>query len=273
MTTSEATLDQPRSRRVLPLQGGRNFRDLGGYSTADGRRLRWGRVYRSGVMSYFTPEDRAYLDSLGIRTVCDFRTAQERKREPTSWNKVPEQCLTWEYNHRDVSLRGYLHPTEPLTEAIARGCMALLYRKLPSTLATVYADFLGKLSAGDVPLVFHCSAGKDRTGFAAALLLLTLGVPREQVYADFTLTNDVVDLERELFEHPRGSVGLGEDRNYLMTCSRESRAPLLKAFPEYLDAAFETVEQDHGSVENYVRTRLGIDAAALKRMQAHLLEE
>ncbi|MET0987299.1 MAG: tyrosine-protein phosphatase [Steroidobacteraceae bacterium] len=273
MTISDSALDQARSKRVLPLQGGRNFRDLGGYITADGRRLRWGRVYRSGVMAYFTPEDRTHLDTLGIRTVCDFRTPQERKREPTSWNKVPEQCLTWEYDHRAVSLRGYLDHSAPLTEEIARGCMALLYRKLPSTLAQVYTDFLVKLSAGELPLVFHCSAGKDRTGFAAALLLTTLGVPREQIYADFTLTNDVVDLERELFEHPRSSVGLGEDRNYLMKCSREARSPLLKAFPEYLDAAFETVEQDHGSVESYVRNRLGIDATAVKRMQAHLLEE
>lgn len=272
MTNSTTAQDPLRSKRLLPLSGGRNFRDLGGYTTTDGRRLRWGRVYRSGVMSYWTPEDRAHLDTLGIQTVCDFRTAEERQREPTRWNTTPRQCLHWQYNHRDVNLRGYLSTNETLTEEKARAAMVMLYRRLPTTLEKVYADFLGKLAAGEAPLVFHCSAGKDRTGFGAALLLTTLGVPLEQVMADFVWTNEVVDLERELFEHPRTSVGLGEDRTYLMQSTREARAPLLKAYPEYLDAAFETVQQTHGTMEKYVSNGLGIDADAVRRLQSHLLE-
>src|SRR5690606_38523055 len=134
MTSCTTAQDIPRSKRVLPLSGGRNFRDIGGYTTRDGRLVRWGRVYRSGVMSYFTPEDLAHLDTLGIHTVCDFRTAAERRREPTRWNTTPPQCLNWEYDHRDVSLRHYMSTSEPLTEQLARNCMVSLYRKLPTTL-------------------------------------------------------------------------------------------------------------------------------------------
>src|SRR5512145_712402 len=91
--------------RLLPLEGGRNFRDLGGYATRDGRRVRWGRVYRSGVMSYLTDADRTRLDALGLRTLCDFRAPGERKREPTNWWSPDVQLLHWDYDFRNVSLR------------------------------------------------------------------------------------------------------------------------------------------------------------------------
>src|SRR5277367_3290667 len=94
--------------RMIPLQGGRNFRDLGGYTTTDGRRIRWGRVFRSGVMSYLTERDHDRLRPLGIRTVCDFRSPREREREPIRWGSDPVNVLHWDYDPREVSLRAFI---------------------------------------------------------------------------------------------------------------------------------------------------------------------
>src|SRR5277367_5117220 len=98
--------------RMIPLQGGRNFRDLGGYTTVDGRRIRWGRVFRSGAISYLTDRDHEYLKPLGIRTVCDLRSPRERQREPIRWGSDQPDILEWDYDGRSVSLRAYLTGTE-----------------------------------------------------------------------------------------------------------------------------------------------------------------
>jgi protein-tyrosine phosphatase len=258
-------------QRVLPLQGGRNFRDLGGYTTADGRRVRWGRVFRSGVMSYLTDEDHTYLEPMGIRTVCDFRTLRERQREPIRWGPGRVEILEWDYDARNVSLRAYLTDGE-FSADVARATMSALYRKIPIIFKTQYSALFDQLASGDLPLVFNCSAGKDRTGLAAALLLLSLGVSRDQVMADYVLTDSAVDLEKELFAHSRGSVGLGDDHSYLQKVAHEARMPLLRALPEYLDAAFDQLQTDHGSVADFVRDVLGVGEDKLERIRARVLE-
>jgi protein-tyrosine phosphatase len=258
--------------RVVPLAGGRKFRDLGGYETLDGRRLRWGRVYRSGVLTYLTDRDAATIQRLGIRVVCDLRTRRERDREPTRWPIDDSTHLNWDYDPRHTSLRGYLTTTEPLSPDVVRNSMLNLYRNLPRLFAVPYADLFRQLGAGGTPLVFHCSAGKDRTGLAAALILHSLGVPRETILADYELTNSVVDLETELFQHPRSSIGIGEDYSHLTRTDAATRAPLLHALPEYLDAALAQVEQDHGSLDAYLHSQLGVTAEVRQRLQQQLLE-
>jgi protein-tyrosine phosphatase len=258
-------------QRVLSLQGGRNFRDLGGYATADGRRIRWGRVFRSGVMSYLTDHDHDYLKPLGIRTVCDFRTLRERQREPIRWGSDRVDILEWDYDARNVSLRAYLTDA-PFSPDAARATMKALYRKIPVIFKTQYAALFDRLASGELPLVFNCSAGKDRTGLAAALFLLSLGVSRDQVMADYVLTDSVVDLEKELFARSRGSVALGDDHSYLRNVGHEARSPLLKALPEYLDAAFEQLDTDHGSVPDFLRNVLGVGDDKLELIRARLLE-
>jgi protein-tyrosine phosphatase len=258
-------------QRVIPLQGGRNFRDLGGYATAEGRRVRWGQVFRSGVMSYLTDRDHETLRPIGIRTVCDFRTLRERQREPLRWGSASVDVLNWDYDARHVSLRGYLSDTAFSPET-ARNTMLTLYRKIPQVFRTQYAALFDQLSSGSLPLVFNCSAGKDRTGLAAALLLAGLGVPRDQIMADYVLTDAVVDLEKELFAHSQSSAGIGDDRSYLERVSVEARMPLLKALPEYLDAAFEQLEADHGSAADFLREALGVGEEKLERIRARLLE-
>jgi protein-tyrosine phosphatase len=258
-------------QRIIDLEGGRNFRDLGGYAAADGRRIRWCRVFRSGVMSYLTDRDHLQLVPLGIRTVCDFRSPREREREPIRWGAAPVQVLHWDYDPREVSLRAFMTGQEISPEA-SRSTMTALYRKLPKLFKIQYAALFERLAAGELPLAFNCAAGKDRTGLAAALVLTALGVAREDVMADYVLTDTAVDLEKELFAHSTSSVGLGDDHSYLHQVSPEARRPLLRALPEYLEAAFEQIEADHGSTARYLENELDVDAPRLERLRTRLLE-
>ena len=258
-------------QRIIDLEGGRNFRDLGGYAAADGRRIRWGRVFRSGVMSYLTDRAHLQLRPLGIRTVCDFRSPREREREPIRWGPAPVEVLHWDYDSRAVSLRAFMTAKE-ISPEVSRSTMAALYRKMPLLFKTQYTALFERLATGEMPLVFNCAAGKDRTGLAAALLLTALGVSREDIIADYVLTDTAVDLEKELFAHATGSVGLGDDHSYLHHVSREAREPLLRALPEYLDAAFGQIAADYGSAARYLEQELGVDASQLERLRARLLE-
>jgi protein-tyrosine phosphatase len=258
--------------RQLPLQGGRNFRDLGGYQTTDGRRTRWGRLYRSGVMHRLTDEDCTQLSSLGIRVICDLRTPGERHREPTRLPTQAIEVMEWDYDHRHISFRAQLSGQEVLSPEVVRGCMLKIYRSLPQLLAEQFGGLLQRVAADDTPLVFHCSAGKDRTGIASALILSTLGVPRDQIFADYILTNSAMDLEAEHFTRGAGQIGIGDEYSMLHRTTPEIRAPLLRAFPEYLDAAFTQIESDHGSVANYLAERLGVSDELQQRMRVTLLE-
>jgi protein-tyrosine phosphatase len=260
-----------RMQRLLPLQGGRNFRDLGGYATIDGRRLKWRRLFRSGVMTYLTAEDQAYLDGLSVRMICDLRTAAERLREPTHWGEGRINRLLWDYDRRRVSLRGLIEGSG-FSAPQARNAMLKLYRMIPQGFAEQYAAVFANLAASALPLVFNCSAGKDRTGVLAALILTSLGVPRDQVLADYTLTDTAIDLERELFEHPDGSIGLGDEYTFLMTVSSSERRPLFISSPDYLQSAFDQIDADHGSIDNYLHTTLRVTPAAQSKIRETLLE-
>lgn len=264
-------------QRLIALEGGRNFRDLGGYVTGEGRRVRWERLYRSGVMSYLTAGDHAALRSRGIRFLCDFRTRREREREVVDWDGDGRVRLEWDYDPRTVSVRALLADAGVSTESglsrpIARAAMLELYRRLPTRLAEPYAALFERLAAGDLPLIFGCAAGKDRTGVAAALVLTCLGVPWDVIVGDFTLTNQIVDLEQVLFQDPRRSVGLEDERGQLARLSRDARAPFLEAAPEYLAAAFDQIRLEHGSIDEFLRAHLGVDTAKSTRIREQLLE-
>jgi len=258
-------------QRLLLTGGGRNFRDIGGYPTLDGRSVRWRRVFRSGVLTYLTPEDRAQLEELGIRASCDFRDDEERAREPTPWPRAGVRQLTWSHVRGALGMRRLLADRK-LDADFARSTMLAFYGRLPYRFVTQYSDMLHLLAQGATPLVINCAAGKVRTGMAAALILASLGVPRETVLEDYALTDRAVDLEKELFAHPRTSVGFGADRELIAGVSPEARAPLLEARPEYLLAAFDAIESRDGSLETYFRDTLGLDEQQQATLRSHLLE-
>jgi protein-tyrosine phosphatase len=254
------------ARRIIALEGGRNFRDLGGYRSEDGRSVKWRQIFRSGSMAGVTPADQEQLAKLSIRTICDLRTIHERESDPCSWHRATN-ITYWarDYVEGFGELRRLM--ASPLsTREDARTAMIEGYRRLPFQQAPAYKELFKRLAAGEVPLAFNCSAGKDRAGTAAALLLTALGVPRETVLEDYLLTDRIADFKGLFMERAQ------QRKSSLATQSQEIIAAVLGTDVDYLNAALDAVEQQHGSVAGYVHEVLGVDDKALSEMQLLLLE-
>ena len=242
---------------VVPLQGGSNFRDLGGYRAEDGRQVRRGAVFRSVHLGGLTDTDRTALGKLGVRTVVDLRGVSEAAETPHRIEGTGARIVG-----------AHIEPGvgEKIRGAVADGSanphlmMQFLtdhYRDYPRRCAPGFATLFATLSDSQHrPLVFHCTAGKDRTGFASALLLTLLGVPWETVMEDYLRTNDLWI----------GHVGRYPELDI------DTRAAIVEARTPYLEAAFEVVAKDFGGPEQFADKALGLDSAARERMKADLLE-
>jgi protein-tyrosine phosphatase len=255
--------------RLVSFPGARNLRDLGGYATVDGRRVKWRRVFRSGTLGPFAASDRARFASLGIRTLCDLRTSTEREREPFAWDGPA--YLSWDYDTVHEWRKALAGERTP---ASARAVMLAVYENLPYRFADRFATVFGMLARDETPLLFNCSAGKDRTGITAAMILLSLGVPRDIVIEDYALSDKVIDLEQEVVR-PRLESGETMAGGFaeIAALTPELRAPLLASDPAYLDHALSIIEQQHGSVSAFLEKQAGIDSATVAAMRNHLLEE
>ena len=251
-------------RRVPPLQGGRNFRDLGGYAAADGRRVKWGVIFRSGSLAGLTQADWDTLTARRVRAVCDLRTTREREAEPFAWKDAGLEYFARDYATSFGELRKVL-ATNLATEAAARAAMVSGYRELPFEQSQAYGQIFLHLRRNDVPLIFNCSAGKDRAGTAAALVLGALGVKRDAIIEDFVLTNQVLDLRKAL----TSSVG---DASLMSGRPTAVVTAILDADAQYIEAALDSVEEKHGSIEGYLRDVLSVDDRDLVSIRGNLLE-
>lgn len=246
----------PTPSRVLPLQGATNFRDLGGYATRDGRRLRWRRVFRSDHLGGLTAADRETLAALGLARALDFRGTAERAAEPYDLPGLAQHSLAIEPSvaQRMDALTG---SGLELTPERMAGLMEDLYRRLVDDDAQRFAELFEHLRSSEAPLVFHCTAGKDRTGVAAALLLLALGVPQDVVMQDYLLTNEV-------YRRP--------PLRHATQVPEAALAVMWSVRPAFLNVALQTIEQRHGGIERFLTQRLGLDAAARETLAARYLE-
>jgi protein-tyrosine phosphatase len=253
-----------KSLRIPPLAGALNFRDMGGYPTAAGGSTRWRRLYRSGTAHALTDADLAWLTGRGIRFAYDLRSDSERQHQPNRLQDIAH--LRYRFVHHD-QIAGDIGRS--LRAAGARGedmrrQMREFYRQLPYAFKDSYRALLTHLADGDLPLVFNCSAGKDRTGVAAALILSLLEVPPAVILEDYLLTEQCFEQSCELFA--------GKYRSFLEGVPRDVWEPLLKADADYLRATLEQLEGAHGSVVNYVRSELGLSHAVIARIRSNLIE-
>ena len=248
--------------RILPVECGFNFRDFGGYATEDGGHVRHGMLYRSGVMAYVEEAGRTRLASLGIAAICDLRSSRERERRPTRWHE-PLSIELWSRDYGDTAA--------DLIRAVETGIpsagnmrerMMRLYEGIAYEHAPSYRALFALLAAGKVPLVVNCSAGKDRTGTAVALVLSALGVSRETILTDYLLTS------RADFDF---LLSRTRDRGYT-EMPAEAIRPLFAADPEYLDTMFESLERRSGSLSAYLETELGIGPAERGTLRERLVE-
>ncbi len=240
---------------VVPLSGTSNFRDLGGYTTTDGKRVKRGMVFRSAALGGLTAADQSAVAALGLRTICDLRGRRELEGAPT---RVPGVALVPLPIEPTVgaSLRDLLHTKEATGEAL-QSVLEQAYRAYALTYTMQYRALLDRILEGGTPLLFHCTAGKDRTGFGAAMLLTALGVPWEQVVADFEATNQL--WRRDTL--PGAGLPL------------EIRESLLRADPALLEAAFDAVRSEYGAVDRYLEHAIGLGRERLAQLRAVLLED
>jgi protein-tyrosine phosphatase len=261
-----ATASAPH-QRLLPLQGGRNFRDLGGYPAANGRTVKWGLLFRSGSMHGLTPADYAYLEKRGIRIVCDFRSTQERKAEPSAWPKAAApRVLADDYSLDGVGMMPNLRAPD-LTPEKARASIAAMYPRMLDVFHDQYRRMFAELLAGHAPLAFNCSAGKDRTGVAAALILTALGVPRATVVQDYALTNRYLDTRQ--LTSPASKATANEAWAKLPPAVLK---PLMAADPAYIDSVLDKIDRHPGGVEGFYRNEMGMGPQQIAKLRSLYLE-
>lgn len=241
--------------RSLPLAGASNFRDLGGYAGHDGRALKWRTLFRADHLAALTPADRAQIAALGITRSADFRGEAERRALSYVLPGVAQHTLTIEPTvvQRAIELQRSGHT---LNAAQAVGLMQDTYRGFVNDNAPRFAQLFELLLDSNAPLVFHCTAGKDRTGFAAALILLALGVPRPVVMQDYLLTNT-------LYRPPAGIAS---------AAPQEVLDVIWRVQEDFLEAALHGVEVEHGGIAPYLERVLGVNAAAQKKLAALYLQ-
>ena len=256
--------------RLIQLEGGVNFRDIGGYRAAH-RTVRWGKVFRTGVLCYFTAADHKAVDQLNIRAICDLRRAEERHREPTQWTHSSAEGLSWEDGVSMPTIRA-ISATRPATGAGMRDSMVELYRALPTWMGPRIRGFFDCITTGRVPVVVHCAAGKDRTGIAIAVLLAALGVDRDTIIEDYLLTNAVGNFERFIEARKDSHLGLADAHQPLLTMSQDMREALFRADPDYLDAALVQIDLEYGDMENYLASCLSLDDRTIAQVRDILLE-
>nr|WP_256869106.1 tyrosine-protein phosphatase [Sphingobium lactosutens] len=240
-----------------------NLRDFGGYPTADGRTVRRGMLYRSGTMALLTPEDSAQLQTLGIRAICDFRRPGERKAEPTSWHDATVDYYCRDYSGATGVLVDMVRE-ERTTAADMRAAMLNVYHEIATDHAEAYRAMFRQMLAGHLPILINCSAGKDRTGAGAAMVLAALGVSREVIVDDYLLTNSHADWTWRLAQ--------GESHlSRLQKARADVLEPLLIADAAYLEALFAHFDGMHGGVDGYLRDVLGVDAPERAALREALL--
>ncbi|MFE9675239.1 tyrosine-protein phosphatase [Streptomyces sp. NPDC006259] len=254
------------------LAGVRNFRDVGGLPTVDGRRVRHGVLFRSGHLAHATAEDAAFLSSLGLHTVFDFRNAADQKLEgpdvelPGVRNvNLPLSDPADGSEFWKMVRDGHIDQLrEILGDGKAAGRMIASYRSIVKERTGEHSRVLHALAEDSVPALMHCAAGKDRAGLSVAVTLLALGVEREAILTDYLESN----AKHRRYKVRRSSTSAEAYSPEVM----ELLSPLFDARAEYLAAALETVEETWGGVDAYLEQGLGLAPETRERLRERLLD-
>jgi protein-tyrosine phosphatase len=233
-------------KRIIPLKSVWNLRDLGGLETRQGSQIKMGLLYRSGDLSAVSGEDAAKLEKLGIKTVIDFRTDEERELNPDKLLNFVQNKINLPINTASTAQMGKTPPEE----AMAPDVMPQIYRDLTRDFYKDYREFFRLVQdPAFCPILFHCSIGKDRTGFPSAILLEVLGVERETVMTDYMLSKEATDIKF---------------KEYLMEYPQYTH--ILTVKPEYLGAAHKIIDTKFGGIENYAEKNLHINIEYLRSL-------
>lgn len=262
--------EQRPAHRLLNFEGISNFRDLGGYTTGDDRHVKWGKLYRSGTFAEASRADLTGLSALKLETFIDFRSSLEKTEEP---NRLPDppgftvvdipvlddgnKALIGEIMDRIDS--GDFDGFDP------HQAMLTANRQFAAEFTPQFNEFVHTVLAADgAPVLWHCSAGKDRSGFAAAILLRILGVPQETIMQDY-MASRAPALEARTGQLRMLELFKGEE-------AAQKLAILMGVEEAWLLAGFAQIDTTWGSFDNYVEKGLQLSADDIQRLRHNLLE-
>jgi protein-tyrosine phosphatase len=250
------------AKRHVVLQGAANFRDLGGYATADGHHVKWGKVYRSADISRLTASDLAQLKDRKIDFDVDLRGTQESAQAPDKMNPGTDYILC---PAGSENLNDWMKSIATVKGNGGDSLMVAYYSNT-APLADRYKPFFAKLLAlpNDESLMFHCTAGKDRTGIAAALFLYSLGVPYDTIVQDYEATNYYRMAENQKAVGPMVK---------MMHIDPMVANDMMQAKKEYLDATFAAITKQYGSVDNFLRDQIGLDDKKINELKRKYLSK
>jgi len=251
----------------LPVEGVENFRDLGGYETSDGHSVKSGMLYRSGQLHDLTAADTEYLNLLGIREIADFRGPSEIEDEPdiipegVVWKSYPIPIAGSDLREKIISV------IKGDSEMDLTWYMLDVNRQFAEEYSGIYGEWVHNLAdnSDSSPQIFHCTAGKDRAGFAAALILRILGVPEKTVMEDYLKSNLY---NAEYIEKTIKKIRvLSFFKN-----DGEVIRPILTVDQQYLQTAFDSIDAEWGSFDNYISQGLKLSEEDIRTLKDRFLE-
>lgn len=253
------------AERELPLEQGSNFRDLGGYKTKDGHTVRWGVAYRSGAMPLLNENDYALLSQLHIDSIVDLRSLEEREIAPDLLDdRTGALFLANDYSFK------------PMWKELQGGKGENMYSGMEKFLAPQYRALFHRILSADGPVVYHCSAGQDRTGVATALIYDVLGVDRETILADYHLSTE---LRRPQWEMPDVDPADYPDNAIVQLYAAMRGDGVPKANPlfapsgaSHLAQFFTYLDKEYGGTEGYLKQVLGLTDADIAKLRVTMLQ-
>tara|TARA_R110001592_G_scaffold295594_2_gene565756 strand:- start:115455 stop:116453 length:999 start_codon:yes stop_codon:yes gene_type:complete len=254
------------TERRLGMEGAPNFRDFGGYRTAAGQQVKWGYLFRSGQLSSLSAQDVELLASLELDMVFDFRRTEEQESDMSRLPSQPRPRVVSVPIIPGSNSRFFEQAGQQSDKPEAMfDFMLEINRDFAGPQAETYSRMFSEiLAVPNARFLVHCAAGKDRTGFAAAIMLLALGVPRDVVMRDYLLT--------ARFFRPEQELGRLRVKYALEHMVAEAIMPMLEVHEDYLAGALAYIDQNFGSVEEYLAQALGVGAPELAELRARYLE-
>lgn len=236
-------------KRIIHVQGGYNFRDLGGLPTITGKSVQKGKLFRADELSNLEPKDLDILDGLNVHTVVDFRTQEERSK---SIDRLPNSCKReFQLDILSASIDSYVQEIKS-GRTDFKQFLIDFYKDLVlgDNAVEQWRKFFEIIETPDnIGTVYHCSAGKDRTGIATAFILEALGVDRQIIMSDYMLSNYFLKLKYASY--------INENPHY---------ADLFLVQPDYLNSSYEAIESKYSTVENYLTSVLHVDLEQMRKL-------
>ncbi len=251
--------------RVLPIEQGSNFRDIGGYVTKDGHAVRWGKAFRSGAMPLFTDADYALVEQLGIGAVIDLRSLEEREVAP---GQIDDRTGAL-FIANDYSLK-------PLMANVSKGNGENVYTGMEKMLVPQLRSLYRRIEANEGAVVYHCSAGQDRTGMATAILYDILGVDRETILKDYHMSTA---LRRPQYEMPK--INPADYPNnpilkYYFSADEKKRTTAEPLYTpsgaSHLAQFFTYIDKEYGGSEGFMKKALGLTDVDISKLRAAMLD-